>query len=154
MNASTAWSTQAAPLAGIAGAAVFSLGVVCIVHAAVTLALGGAAWNLPAYACMALAALLAVVHSVRAHHRHSGTLYRDADGGYRLSGHAGVLALVRVWLGPAWVTLRLKPQALHDRPVHVVLWKSAIPSPLWSELVLQVQAGPPRRNRHQNKENP
>lgn len=154
MSSVSAWSTRATPLAGIAGPAVFTLGLFCLVHAAVTLALGGAAWHLPAYACMALAALLAAVRLVRARRRFAGMLRQDADGRFRLSQKPGVWTLTRVWRAPAWVTLRLQPETAGGRAIHVVVWKSAVPPPLWTELALRIQTRAPRRDSHQNKENP
>ena len=153
MSATAAWSTKATPLAGVAEAVVFTLGVFCIVHAAITLALGGAAWNLPAYACLLLTALLAVVRLMRRRTAHA--LRWDAIGGsFRIADVPGGLVLTRVWYGAGWVTLGLRPAEAPGRMLHLVIWKSTIPAPLWNELVLRTQAHPLREASHQNKENP
>ena len=154
MSAAATWSTKATPMASVAGAAVLTLGIFCIVHAAVTLALGGAAWNAPAYACLLLAACLVARRLHREHRRGACTLYWDAaEGALRITAVAGRLELTHAWHGVGWVTLELRPQVPSGRAVRLVVWKSAIPAPLWSELALRIQAGPAGSS-HQNKENP
>lgn len=155
MNTSAAWSTQATPLSSVAGAVMFTLGTFSIVIAALTLASGGAAWNLPAYACLALAACLVLVRLYRERHRSALLLsWNPAEGGFCVAGLSGNPVLTRVWSGPGWVTLGLSHQAPSNRAVRLVVWKSAIPAPLWSELALRIEAAQLHGNGHQNKENP
>ena len=135
MNATAAWSTQAAPLAGVAGAVVLTLGVFSLVTAAVTLALGGAAWNFPAYACLVLAGGLVALRLHRSRRQVTPTLTWDsAQREFRLAGTPDRLTLLRVGRGPAWVSLVFQPHSAPQRPVRLVLWKSVIPAPSWSEL--------------------
>lgn len=142
-------------MAGVARAALLTLGTLCIVHAAVTLALRGASWNLSAYSCLLLAVLLLVFRLVREGGCGARTLYWDrAATGFRMDALPGIMELTHVWRGPAWVTLRLQPRAEPGPFVHVVVWKSAVPAPLWSELALYTQASAFRGNGHQNKEAP
>lgn len=149
------WSTNATPLVRVGGAVVHILGLSCIVHAAVTLALGGAAWNLPAHACMGLAGLLAMLHLHRLSRHPTHPLHWDAAaGGFRVAGRSGPMALVHAWHGAGWMTLRLRPHDSMGPAIHMVVWKSATPAPLWSELALRIEAGPGGEGRHQNKENP
>jgi len=150
-----AWSARATPIACVAGAAVFSLGVISLVHAAVTLALQGAAWNFSAWSCLVLAALLVAVRLRRERGRAVRTLYwNPGSGGFRVDGIAGDLALTRVWYGAGWVTLGLRSHAPKARALQLVIWKSAMPAPLWNELALHLLAGAFRGNSHQNKESP
>jgi len=149
------WSTRATPLAAVAGAVVLTLGAFSIVFAALTLALGGAKWNIPAYACLALTACLVVLRLGREHRRNTFCLsWCPEDAGFRVAGLPGRLDVLRVWQGPGWVTLGLRHQAAAKREWRLVVWKSTIPAPLWSELALRIEAGPLRGKRHQNKENP
>lgn len=155
MSAAAAWSTQATPLAGVAGAAVLTLGAACIVYTAITLALGGAAWSLAAWFCLFGTGLLVALRLARERRRVVHLLHWDPGSGcFRSSQHPGELVLTHIWRGPAWVTLRLHSQAPHQGPMHLVIWKSAVPPPLWSELALRIQAQPCCRGGHQNKENP
>lgn len=155
MSDTATWSTQATPLAAVAGAVVLTLGAFSLVFAALTLALGAAPWNLPAYACLVLTACLVVLRLRREHRLQACFLSWRPDGaGFRIAGMAGPLELQRVWQGPGWVTLGLRHQGPSDRVLRLVVWKSNIPAPLWSELALRIQAGPFRGNSHQNKENP
>lgn len=155
MSAAATWPTKATPLAGVAGPAVHSLGVLCVVHAAITLALWGAAWGFCAYACMGLAALLC---ALRLRHigrdPHSVLLFDPSDGLFRIRGSATPLTLTHAWHGPGWMTLRLRPRDIVVPAIHLVIWKSAVPAPFWSELALRAEAGLSRAIRHQNKENP
>lgn len=155
MNATAAWSTHAAPLAGVVGAVVLTLGVFSLVTAAVTLALGGAAWNLPAYACLVLAACLVALRLYRDCRQAVQTLNWDpAQREFRLAGTTDRLTLLRVGSGPAWVTLVFHAHSAPGRLVRLVLWKSVIPAPSWSELALCIEAVQVRGECHQNKENP
>lgn len=155
MSATAAWFAKATPIASVAGAVVLALGIVSIVHAAITLALQGAAWNFFAYACLSLAGVLALSR-LRAVLRRTGTLvfWDTGAGAFRVAGVREPLTLHRAWRGAAWVTLELRPQAPRGRTQQLVIWKSAMPAPLWNELVLRVQAARSVGNSHQNKERP
>jgi len=143
------------PLAGVAGPVVLVLGVLCIAHAAITLALAGAAWNLPAHACLGLAAALAVSRLLRERRRMVHTLRWDNGRAcFRIHPNAPELALTHMWQGPGWVTLKLRPRLASGPVLHLAVWKSAIPAPLWSRLALCAQAGALWEAGHQNKENP
>lgn len=134
---------------------VLTLGAFSMVFTALTLAFGGAPWNLPAYACLVLTAAGVAVRLRREHHRKSYNLSRCSGGaGFFVQGVAERLELAHVWQGPGWVTLGLRHAAPSNRVLRLVIWKSAIPAPLWSELALRIEAGPLRENSHQNKENP
>lgn len=155
MSAAATWSTEATPLARVAGAVVHILGLLCIVHAAVTLALGGAAWNLPATFCLGLGALLGLLQALRRARRAPHTLVWDAVRGcFVMSGRPQGMALIHAWHGSGWMTLRLRPLDAGGPAYHAIIWKSAVPAPLWSELALRVEAGRSGGTRHQNKENP
>ncbi|MFT0850695.1 hypothetical protein VRY85_07920 [Achromobacter sp. F4_2707] len=155
MSETATWSTQATPLASVAGAVVLTLGAFSIVFAALTLALGGAPWSFSAYACLALTAVWVALRLHRAYHHKAYNLSRCPGGtGFFVQGVAERLELAYVWQGPGWVTLGLRYQAPPHRVLRLVIWKSAIPAPLWSELALCIEAGPLQENSHQNKENP
>lgn len=155
MSAAATWSTKATPLVRVVGCVVFTLGVLCIVHAAVTLALGGGAWTLPAYTCLALAGLLVCLRILREWRYPTHILHWDTEvDAFRVHAIPGIMDLMHAWHGPAWVTLSLRRRAQDARPVRLVIWKSTVPSPYWSELVLRTQVGGSREQGHQNKENP
>lgn len=162
MSAAATWSTEMAPRARAVGVVLYAIGVVSVVHAAVTLALGGAAWNVPAHACMGLAGLLVIFRLHRSLRYRAGALRWDAGAGvFRLSGYSAPMQLVHAWQGAGWTTLKLRPHASADpgrhavnRDVHVVIWKSAVTPSSWSELALRIAAAPSGEERHQNKENP
>jgi len=152
---STTWSATTPPLAGVAGSVVLALGALCIIHAALTLVLAGAAWGLSAYACMGLAVLLAALRAFKHWRRKAYILHWDAGRAcFRMHPDFPELALTHVWRGPGWVTLRLQPSLSTGPALHLVVWKSSIPAPLWSHLALCVHAGALGKNGHQNKENP
>lgn len=162
MSAAATWSTEIAPHARAVGAVLYAIGVFSTVHAAVTLCLGGAAWNIPAHACMGLAGLLAILRLHRLFRRRPGVLHWDTGAGaFRLSGHPGPMKLVHAWQGAGWTTLKLRPHdpanpGMHvvKRDVHVVIWKSAATASSWTELALRIAGAPDGEGRHQNKENP
>lgn len=157
MSATATWSTKAAPMAAAVGSVVLILGLLCIVHAALTVALGGRAWNASAYLCMIFALVLAGLRVRRGRTRAVRRLSWDAAGAcFRLSSFHGELVLSRVWYGLGWVTLGLRARTPtgEGKLRHVVIWKSAIPAPLWNELALRIHAAPERAKRQENKENP
>lgn len=134
---------------------VLALGVTCIVHTALTLALAGAAWGPSAYTCMGLAVLLALLRAFKAGRRKAYVLHWDAGRAYFcIPPDFPELLLTHVWRGPGWVTLRLRPSVSAGPTLHLVVWKSSIPAPLWSQLALCVHAGALGKNGRQNKENP
>jgi hypothetical protein len=156
VSATATWSTKAAPAGVVGGSVALVLGMLSIVHAAVTLALGGAAWNFPALACMALAAVLAALRVRRLLRNTACTLQWDPSRGFHVSGVATDLRLERVWRGPAWLTLGLRTaDADGGAIIRHVIWKSAMPAPLWSELALRIQSEAAREDPHppQNKDN-
>jgi hypothetical protein len=59
-----------------------------------------------------------------------------------------------VWQGAAWACLALRPRNAAGPVIRVVVWKSVVSPPSWSELSLRIQASLLLESRHQNKENP
>lgn len=154
MSVHSTWSTQATPLVALAGAVVLALGCYSIVYAALLFLLGDSPWGLPAYACLALTACLIVLRLCREQVRHRKVLaWSSRNGGFHVVGMSHLLDLERVWQGPGWVTLGLRAQAPSNRVFHLVVWKNTVPAPLWSELVLRIEAGRRCGESHQNKEN-
>lgn len=155
VSVAATWSTQATPITVVAGGAMLVTGVLCLTHAALTLAHGGAPWGFPAYACLFLVACWLVLRLARQWRRPAVQLYWDASvGAFGVSGTATPLELTQVWRGPAWLTLALCPPGGSRRPLYLVVWKSSVSPPLWSELLLRIQTGGGGRKGHQNKENP
>lgn len=149
------WSTEATPLARIAGAVVFTLGAFSVVSAALLLA-GGRYLAYPAaLACLFLTAVFAVLYVRRIHRRLPVFLSWCARSeSFFVAGMSVPLELLRVWHGPGWVTLGLRHPATPHKVIRLVVWKSAVPAPLWSELALCLEVGARRRNGYENKENP
>ena len=142
-------------MARVVAALVLTLGLFSLVAAALLLALDGDLSHPIAWACMALTTLLVALR-LRREYRHTPFLlsWCPHSAGFHIPGVSGTLELVRVWQGPGWVTLGLRPQAAPRRIMSLVVWKSAIPAPLWNELALRLEAGSQRANSAQNKENP
>src|SRR5690606_40546294 len=67
------------------------------------------------------------------------TLFRSEVDAFRVHAIPGIMDLMHAWHGPAWVTLSLRRRAQDARTVRLVIWKSTVPSPYWSELVLRTQ---------------
>lgn len=149
------WPSRPGRPAQFLGGALLALGVFCITYVSLSLALGGAAFGWAAYACLALAVLF-VVSRLRRHGREAPvTLYWNPTRScFHLSEDPSPLALDRVWRAPCWVTLRLRPMAGQGGTRDVVIWKSAVPPPLWNELALCIHAARRSANSHENKENP
>src|SRR5690606_20964294 len=78
---SAAWSTRAAPWAVVVGAVLLVPGLLSIVYAVLVLAHGGAAWGMPAYACMVCAVALACLRLWRDLRSQSITLSWDPAHG-------------------------------------------------------------------------
>lgn len=153
MNGQVTWSTRASPGASVAEALVLTLGVFSIVVAAIRLILGND-WHPVATAILLLAALLVWLRLRRSRLRPPIFLsWCPTNCNFRVAGRSDGLHLVHVWQGPGWVTLGLRPDEDPRRVMHMVVWKSAVPAPLWSELILLVETSLQRRNSHQNKEN-
>src|SRR5690606_5972969 len=149
------WSTKATPLAVVAEAVVLTLGVFSLVLTAERLALGEASWHPAATVILLLAACLVALRLYRRRLASpSSVSWCPRSRGFCVAGIPGVMALVHVWRGPGWVTLGLRHEATPGRVLQMVVWKSAIPAPLWSELVLRLETGLQRGSSHQNKENP
>ncbi len=141
MSVTAAWFAKASPLASVAGAAVLALGTLSFIHAALTVALQGAAWNLTAYSCLILAGVLVVRRVRDDSRRQNHILFWDSEiGCFRVAGIRGSFMPDRFWQGPAWVTLGLRSTESDDRTLQLVIWKSATSAPLWNELVLRLQA--------------
>ncbi|HLT99227.1 MAG TPA: hypothetical protein VKZ70_05765 [Burkholderiaceae bacterium] len=154
MSGQATWSTRSTPGARIAEVLLLTLGVFSIVVAAIRLTLGPE-WHPAATAILSLAALFVGLRLHRS--RLSSPLslsWCPAACNFRVAGRSDGLHLVRVWQGPGWVTLGLRPDAEPQRVLYLVVWKSAVPAPLWSELILLIETSLQRRISHQNKENP
>lgn len=155
MSVAATWSSKATPLAVVLGAAMLALGVSSVVHAALMLAHGGRAWGAAAYACVVLAGMLPCIRLRRDLRQGGLTLMWDSHhGAFRNPGLADPYQLKKVWRGPGWVTLGVTCNESCGRVLYLVVWKSSVSSPLWSELPLRLEAAAGRRDRQQNKENP
>lgn len=143
------------PLIRVAAAVVLTLGVCSLLWAALVLASGGNV-SLPLAALPVALTFFFLAFRLRREWRESPSLlsWSCDPAGFHVAGVQGVAELVHVWRGPAWVTLALRYQAKPHRLERFVIWKSAVPAPLWSELALRLESGSLRGNRKQNKENP
>lgn len=133
---------------------VFTLGCFSIVYAALVFLQGSSPWSWLAYACLLLTASLILLRLRREHRRQREVLaWNSRSGRFSIVGLDHRLDLARVWQGPGWVTLGLRAQAPSNRVLYLVVWKATVPAPLWSELVLRIEAGRRWGGSHQNKEN-
>jgi len=133
----------------VVGAVLLVPGLLSIVYAVLVLAHGGAAWGMPAYACMVCAVALACLRLWRDLRSQSITLSWDpAHGAFHSLELARPYELKRVWRAWGWVTLAVASPCAPGRILYLVVWKSSVSPPLWSELALRLEAGASRLDRH------
>jgi hypothetical protein len=96
---------------------------------------------------MALAAALPCLRFRRELRQQSIILTWDtAQGGFRNIQRTRPYELKEYWRGWKWVTLGVEcPDS--GRLLYLVVWKSSISPPLWSELALRLEAGGSRPDR-------
>ena len=140
MSEKATWSTEATSLARVAELVVLTLGSFSLVSAALLLTLGREFSRPAALFCLALTAVFVVLRIRRMRRRHPFLLsWCSHTKGFLLAGMPGTLQLLRVWQGLGWVTLGLRHPAAPHKVLRLVVWKSAVPAPLWSELVLRIE---------------